>query len=531
MERTHTDILKGLVSAGKRWRYGEKADNLVTRRIVWELMHIIKAEHVDYYLMAFWVFKYSKQGINYWARGAMPSSIVCYCLGLTEVDPIKYGLHSARFVNDEQPKFQFDIETSRFDEFMKGAEDLLQANAKDYDIPAIRECLFKDLKPSSYLSKKKERPLPDDLEDEFARYALYFPQTMDLFTAYVNRYPKCDFLIYQEQMLDILREVFHVGGIKANQIRLSIQRGETEPIEAYKQEVFEASDLSTEEKEKAWQRLTSNPRAFLKAHAVSSVLASYKYEWPGNFIKKWKEIRIREYNEGLAGVKDADGKWGFIDKTGKLVIPCQWKKALWFSEGLAGVQDDNEKWGFIDKIGKVVIPFKWKIVNEFHNGLANVQDDNENWGYIDKTGKLAIPCQWKRTYWFYEGLASVEGNNENWGYIDKTGKLVVPYQWKEAFCFHEGLAQVMNADGRWGFIDKTGNLVLPCLWKEALWFSEGLAGVQDDNEKWGFIDKTGKVVLLFEWSNVQWFRNGRVRVQTVLGGGWHDIDREGNDVQ
>ena len=290
MERTHTDILKGLVSAGKRWRYGEKADNLVTRRIVWELKHIIKAEHVDYYLMAFWIFKYSKQDINYWARGAMPSSIVCYCLGLTETDPIKYGLHSARFVNEEPPKFQFDIEASRFDDFMKKAEEILAENAEDYDIPAIRECLFKDLKPSSYLSKKKERPLSEDLEDEFARYALYFPQTMDLFRTYVNQYPNCDLLIYQEQMFDILREVFHVGGIKANQIRLSIQRGDTEQIEAYKQEIFETSDLSTEEKEKAWQRLTSNPKAFLKAHAVSSVLESYMYEMTEGFIRKWKDF-------------------------------------------------------------------------------------------------------------------------------------------------------------------------------------------------------------------------------------------------
>ncbi|MBR6032020.1 MAG: hypothetical protein IKP36_08695 [Bacteroidaceae bacterium] len=278
MERTHTDILKGLVSAGKRWRYGEKADNLVTRRIVWELKHIIDAGFVDYYVMAFWIFKHSKQDINYWARGAMPSSVVCYCLGLTEVDPIKYGLHSARFVNEEPPKFQFDIEASRFDEFMKRAEDMLQANAEDFDIPAIRECLFKDMKPSSYLNKKKERPLPDDLDDEFARYALYFPQTMDLFAAYVNSSPKCGLLIYQEQMLDILKEVFHAGGTKANQIRISIQRGETEQIEAYRQELFSSSDLPDEEKEKAWQRLTSNPRAFLKAHAVSRVLAKYKYE-------------------------------------------------------------------------------------------------------------------------------------------------------------------------------------------------------------------------------------------------------------
>ena len=337
------------------------------------MKQIEEAGFIDYYLMAFWIFNIQARaaGIEVWARGAVSSSVVCYCLGLTEVDPIKYGLHSARFVNEDLPKFQFDIDASRFDEFMKKAEEILAENAEDYDIPAIRECLFKDLKPASYLSMKKERPLPADLEDEFARYALYFPQTMDLFTAYVNRYPKCKVLIYQEQMFDILREDFHVGGIKANHIRLSIQRGDTEQIEAYKQEVFEASDLSTETKEKVWQRLTSNPKAFLKAHAVSQVLASYKFDMGEGFIKEWKEIR--EYNEGLAGVRNADGRWGFIDKSGRLVIPYQWKKVLWFSEGLAGVQDDNEKWGFIDMTGKVALPFVWSNVQWFKNGRVRVQ--------------------------------------------------------------------------------------------------------------------------------------------------------------
>ena len=298
MERTHTDILKGLVSAGKRWRYGEKADNLVTRRIVWELKHIIDAGFVDYYVMTFWIFRYSVQDINFWVRGAMPSSIVCYCLGLTEIDPIKYGLHSARFVNEEPPKFQFDIEALRFDEFMERAEDMLQANAEDFDITAIRECLFKDLKPSSYLNKKKERPLPDDLEDEFARYALSFPDTINLYESYslrkeahekwkhtgINQLDKIlastyGILAFQEQMIDILHELFHVRTIEANGIRLAIQRGESELLEASKAELFlNLKDLTAKEAERVWNVLVSNRKAFLKAHAVSRVLINYKYE-------------------------------------------------------------------------------------------------------------------------------------------------------------------------------------------------------------------------------------------------------------
>jgi DNA polymerase III alpha subunit len=234
--------------------------------------------------MAFTLFRHNaaSAGIDYWARGAVPSSVVCYCLGLTEIDPIKYGLRSVRFINEEPPKFQFDIEASRYDEFMKMAEEVLQASvAEGYDIQTIRERMLQRLKnitPVEYLSQKRGRPLPKNLDDELARYALSFPDTMDLYDAYVQN-PQSDLLIYQEQMLDILRQTFRVSSTKDNQIRLSIQRGDAEQVEAYKQELFSnLLDLTPAKAEAAWQRLTSNPRAFLKAHAVSHVLASYKYD-------------------------------------------------------------------------------------------------------------------------------------------------------------------------------------------------------------------------------------------------------------
>ena len=274
-------------------RFGDKLKNvkvnpattrcsMIPMRMLWEMKHIIDAGFVDYYLMVFWLFHhYAKSaGIGFWARGAMNSSIVCYCLGLTEVDPMKYGLHSARFVNDELPMFQFDIEASRYDEFMKEAEVILQAHAKSLDVETVKASLFKELTPMEYLSRKNERPVPENLDDELARYALYFPETMDLYEAYTHQPCAFNGIIYQEQMMDILRETFHVGGIKANNIRLAIQRGEAEQVEAYKHELFvNLIDITSDEAETAWQRLISNPRAFLKAHAVSRVLAKYRYEF------------------------------------------------------------------------------------------------------------------------------------------------------------------------------------------------------------------------------------------------------------
>ena len=74
-----------------------------------------------------------------------------------------------------------------------------------------------------------------------------------------------------------------------------------------------------------------------------------------------------------------------------LLIPmssmAQWEDEGWLSEGLAYVKDSNGKYGYIDEDGKVVIPCKWKEAWSFDEGLAQVQDDNEKWGLIDKTGK------------------------------------------------------------------------------------------------------------------------------------------------
>ena len=137
----------------------------------------------------------------------------------------------------------------------------------------------------------------------------------------------------------------------------------------------------------------------------------------------------------LIRVQDEKGKWGFIDKTGKEVIPCTW------------MQDDNEKWGFIDKTGKEVIPCKWEDAKDFSEGLVSVMDTNGKYGFIDKTGKVVIPCTWQDAEDFSEGLARVMDTNGKYGFIDKTGKVVMPCTWEEAEDFSEGLCRTTMKSG------------------------------------------------------------------------------------
>ena len=66
---------------------------------------------------------------------------------------------------------------------------------------------------------------------------------------------------------------------------------------------------------------------------------------------------VGSFREDLAVVM-RNGKYGYIDRKGKLVIPLRYDYAYSFSEGLARVYL-HEQCGFIDKSGFQVIPFKY----------------------------------------------------------------------------------------------------------------------------------------------------------------------------
>jgi hypothetical protein len=121
--------------------------------------------------------------------------------------------------------------------------------------------------------------------------------------------------------------------------------------------------------------------------------------------------------------------WGFVDETGKVVIPFQFGMVLPFSEGLAAVKYNGGKCGFIDKTGEIVIPLKYVHAQSFSEGLAAVKL-NGKWGYIDKTGKEVIPLKYDDAWGFSDDLALVK-LNKKYGYIDKKGKIVIPIEYTE----------------------------------------------------------------------------------------------------
>src|SRR2546421_3754540 len=85
----------------------------------------------------------------------------------------------------------------------------------------------------------------------------------------------------------------------------------------------------------------------------------------------WLTAQPQSQNAKTLFPVDKDGKWGFIDRTGKVVIPIQFDSANDFHEGLALVTANGKKL-FIDASGRVVITPQFDIVDGFSEGLAAV---------------------------------------------------------------------------------------------------------------------------------------------------------------
>ena len=146
----------------------------------------------------------------------------------------------------------------------------------------------------------------------------------------------------------------------------------------------------------------------------------------GNFVQSSLGLRDhRQFSEGLAPAQeDASGKWGFINAAAQWVIAPQYLAAHRFSEGLAAVsssvgQDGTLKFGFIDKSGTLVIPedeFRQhtyiETVIEFHEGLCAIYNRYDRLGYIDKTGKTVISFQYNMALDFKEGHALVGAGSD-----------------------------------------------------------------------------------------------------------------------
>lgn len=251
------------------------------------------------------------------------------------------------------------------------------------------------------------------------------------------------------------------------------------------------------------------------------------------------------------------GQWGFIDRTGRVVIPprfnslvnvdLEWRvgqtllpnqrprpadlfmapRVVPETTLLVGARESG-RWGVVDRSGQWALMPRFDQIGPYREGFAPIRAVTR-WGYADRVGRIIVPPLYEDVGGF-RGGSSVVIEAGRCGVIDTAGRVVVRPRFERVVpadsVFHDGRAVVV-LDEKKGYVARGGNIVIPPVFREAEAFSEGLAAVATP-AGYGYIDTTGRWAITPRYQGARSFDRGlaRVRLDDLYG----FIDRSGTFV-
>lgn len=273
-------------------------------------------------------------------------------------------------------------------------------------------------------------------------------------------------------------------------------------------------------------------------------------------------------DEHFAGISSVQapcklkGKYGYIDKTGKMVINAQYQMGSDFNNGYARVDKDGKS-AFIDKTGKLVTSFYssdkelknndiYKLYNDYKQEDYNCIDaaviNNKYSSYVIDSKALTLNKMHGASCCFWDGRAEISfyttsGNRREYkiGFIDTAGNIVIKPQFHSVMNFSEGLSAVSLPEdpNKYGYIDLSGNMVIAPKYDNANPFKDGVAVVSafningpsylsSDSYLKGLIDKKGNYIIQPQYTEFEGFSEGLAVVKK--DGKYGYIDKAGKTV-
>ncbi len=282
------------------------------------------------------------------------------------------------------------------------------------------------------------------------------------------------------------------------------------------------------------------------------------------------------FSEGLAPVKNG-GLWGYVDETGKEVIPLQYAAAYLFQERRAivvknvtnGAGQAAYEYGVIDARANYtkltdsqMKPAPEDLIYLVHHGVVALPSVSGAAHLFTIQGKEIKPKNISYNEYYIlgsmnEGLVPVKTVTDKGFrlfYMDKSGNIkldITNYTngtngrfITNLFPYHDGLAlawqeifkEGQSIGGALGFINTKGNFVIQPQYKSAniinymtdfKVFNDGIAVVQDLKGFFGGIDKTGKTVIPFKYADMTAFQEGLAAAKEANKTNYNYIDTSG----
>lgn len=208
-----------------------------------------------------------------------------------------------------------------------------------------------------------------------------------------------------------------------------------------------------------------------------------------------------EKGQGLCPVQ-VNGKWGYINTTGNVAIPCVYED-VWHFENEVAIVRQGGKYGLINKRGDILVPCvksDYDYVPLPHDGVICINigtSEKRVFKCIDVNGSHLFTKAALVPFEFSEGVAKIWSQDDKGeGVINKKGEYIIPEGiYSHISSFHYGVAKVRSeTTGKYGFINHQGEVVVPLKYDsifEGAYLCSIVCAIIGD--KYGYIDvRNGK---------------------------------------
>lgn len=210
---------------------------------------------------------------------------------------------------------------------------------------------------------------------------------------------------------------------------------------------------------------TSTPQALLIRNNMLSYSSANEKSYGfidnrGNVVIAPIFSSVSDFENGLCAVslkKEGKSVAGMIDKEANVVTPFvyKWIDKYCLSNRIT-VVDTNDKIGFLDKKGKLVIPCQYEVDKQkfFYYYPHFYEEKFPSPGNKNKRAGIAVVCK-----------------NGKFGAIDTNGAIAIPFEYDDMG--NADGAIMVKKNGKYGFVDYYGKILIPIEYDDAIPFGPG----------------------------------------------------------
>ncbi|MFK7950329.1 MAG: WG repeat-containing protein [Saprospiraceae bacterium] len=193
-----------------------------------------------------------------------------------------------------------------------------------------------------------------------------------------------------------------------------------------------------------------------------------------------------------------DGKWGFVDTSGSVIIDYQYQNVHNFYQNVTLVKKDN-LWGFINNKGEVIVPLAFSEVKKYTGTKVVRAKKEEFWYLYNLKGKLIVDEKFEMIHPIVSKKMAVKLNGKM-GLMDIDGNLLIKPKYQEVAYFGGNMVRVKKR-GKYGYRTIENKRAIPIKYEDLGRFY-GTRVKAKRKGKWGMIDKKGKRILKFKFDYI-----------------------------